>query len=65
MQMMQMMPRTAIHPLKIAAGVGAALLVWGLVLAYASSPAWAETITVNSTDDNVTDDGLCTLRRLM
>ena len=60
--MMQMMTRTAIHPLKIVAGVGAALLVWGLVLAYASSPAHAATITVNSTDDVVGNDENCTLR---
>ena len=60
--MMQMMTRTAIHPLKIAAAVGAAFLVWGLVLAYASSPAQARTITVNSTADPGADDALCTLR---
>ena len=61
--MMQMMTRTAIHPLKIAAVLGAAFLLWGLVLVYASSPAWAATITVNSTAD-VADgtDGECTLR---
>ena len=53
---------TAIHPLKIVAAVGAAFLMWGLVLAYASNPAWAAGITVNTTDDNETDDGLCTLR---
>jgi CSLREA domain-containing protein len=62
MQMMQMMTRTAIHPLKVLAAVGAALLVWGLVLAYASSPAWAANITVNSAADTVADDGDCTLR---
>jgi CSLREA domain-containing protein len=60
--MMQMMTRTAIHPLKIAAAVGAAFLVWGLVLAYASSPASAADITVDSTADTVADDGACTLR---
>jgi CSLREA domain-containing protein len=62
MQMMQMTTRTAIHPLKIVAAVGAALLVWGLVLAYASSPAWAADITVNSTDDVAENNGVCTLR---
>jgi CSLREA domain-containing protein len=60
--MMQMMTRTAIHPLKIAAALGAAFLLWGLVLAYASSPARANIITVNSTDDVVANDGECTLR---
>jgi CSLREA domain-containing protein len=61
--MMQMMTRTAIHPLKIVAGVGAAFLLWGLVLAYASSPAQAVPLTqVNSTADTVADDGVCTLR---
>jgi CSLREA domain-containing protein len=50
--MLQMMTRTAIHPLKIAAGVGAAFVLWGLVLAYASSPAYADTtFAVNSTGD--------------
>ena len=33
--MMQMMTRKAIDPFKIVAGVGAAFLLWGLVLAYA------------------------------
>jgi CSLREA domain-containing protein len=57
----QMMTRTAIHPFKIVAVVGAFLL-WGLVLAYASSPAQAVTTTeVNSTADTVADDGVCTL----
>jgi CSLREA domain-containing protein len=60
--MMQMMTRTAIHPLKIVASVGVALLVWGLVLAYASSPAWAADITVDSLSDTVADDEHCTLR---
>ena len=60
--MMQMMTRTAIHPLKIAAALGAAFLVWGLVLAYASSPALAADITVDGTADTVADDGECTLR---
>ena len=61
--MMQMTPRTAIHPLKMVAAVGAALLLWGLVFAYASSPAWAADITVNSTADGAEGaDGECTLR---
>ena len=60
--MMQMMTRTAIHTLKIAAALGAALLAWGLLLAFASSPAWAANITVNSTADPGTDDAECTLR---
>ena len=60
--MMQMMTRTAIHPLKIVAALGAAFLLWGLVLAYASSPAWAETITVNTTTDEQTTNGTCSLR---
>ena len=61
--MMQIMPRTAVHPLKIVAALGAAFLVWGLVLAYTSSPAWAATITVNSlADDAEGADGECTLR---
>jgi CSLREA domain-containing protein len=51
-------------PLKImATTVGAALLVWGLLFAYASSPAWAADITVNSlADDADGADGECTLR---
>jgi CSLREA domain-containing protein len=58
-----MMTRTTMHPLKILAAVGAALLVWGLVLAYASSPAWAADITVNSLADDADGlDGECTLR---
>ena len=40
--MMQMTTRTAIHPFKVVAGVGAALLLWGLMLAYSASPAHAE-----------------------
>jgi CSLREA domain-containing protein len=60
--MMQMMPRTAIHPLKIVAALGVAFLVWGLVLAYASSPAWAAEITVNTTADELNADGDCSLR---
>ena len=41
------------HPLKIlATTVGAALLVLGLLFAYASSPAWASIITVNSIADD-------------
>ena len=39
--MMQMTTRTAIHPFKVVAGVGAALLLWGLMLAYSASPAHA------------------------
>jgi hypothetical protein len=47
-----MMPRTAIHPLKILATVGAAFVLWGLVLALTSSPAQAATTyTVDRTDD--------------
>jgi CSLREA domain-containing protein len=51
-------------PLKIlATTVGVALLVWGLLFAYLSSPAWAATITVNSlADDADGADGECTLR---
>jgi CSLREA domain-containing protein len=62
--MMKMMPRTAIHPWKIVPAVGAALLVWGLVLAFASSPAWAsdDIITVNTTADEQNTDGDCSLR---
>jgi CSLREA domain-containing protein len=64
-----MMRRTGVvlalmHRLKILAPtVGAVLLVWGLLLAYFSSPAWASTITVNSlADDADGTDGECTLR---
>jgi hypothetical protein len=47
-----MMTRTTMHPLKILAAAGAAFLVWGLLLAYASSLAYADTtFTVNSTGD--------------
>ena len=50
-------------PLKILApSVGVALLVWGLLFVYVSSPAWAATITVNSTADPGVDDAQCTLR---
>ena len=50
-------------PLKIlATTVGVALLVWGLLFHYLSSPAWAATITVNSTADPGADDAECTLR---
>jgi len=51
-------------PLKIlATTLGAALLVLGLLFAYASSPAWAAIITVNSlADDADGTDGECTLR---
>ena len=54
------------HPLKIlAATFGAGLLVWGLLFFYASSPAWAAIITVNSLADAAdantggTFDGVC------
>ena len=52
------------HPLRIlATTVGTALLVLGLLFAYASSPAWAAIITVNSlADDADGTDGECTLR---
>jgi len=52
------------HPLKIlATTVGTALLLCGLLFAYASSPAWAAIITVNSlADDADGADGECTLR---
>jgi hypothetical protein len=52
--MMQMMTRTAIHPLKIVAGVGAALLVWGLVLAYSASPAHAALDSCTTIGDTTT-----------
>ena len=57
-----MMTRTTMHPLKILAAVGVAFLVWGLVLAFASSPAWAAEITVNTTADEQNTDGTCSLR---
>jgi CSLREA domain-containing protein len=59
-----MMSRTReVHWLKIlATTVGAALLVLGLLLAYASSPAWAADITVTTTDDELNDDADCSLR---
>jgi CSLREA domain-containing protein len=57
-----LMPRTAIHPLKILAAVGAAFVLWGLVLAYASSPAWASIITVGTSADEQNTDGDCSLR---
>jgi len=57
------MTRTTMHPFKMLAAVGAVFLVWGLLFAYASSPAWAATITVNSlADDADGADGECTLR---
>jgi CSLREA domain-containing protein len=68
---MQMMVRTVgvlalayMQPLKISApSVGAALVLCGLLFAYTSSPAWANTITVNSlADDADPNDGECTLR---
>jgi CSLREA domain-containing protein len=50
-------------PLKILAPtVGVALVVWGLLFAYLSSPAWAETITVTTTTDEQTTNGTCSLR---
>jgi CSLREA domain-containing protein len=57
-----LMTRTAMHPLKILAVVGAAFLMWGLLFADASSPAQAATLTVNSLDDTTANDGRCTLR---
>jgi CSLREA domain-containing protein len=60
-----MMSRTReVHRLKIlATTVGAALVVLGLLLAFASSPAWAAQITVNSLEDDADGlDGECTLR---
>ena len=56
------MMRKAMHPLKIVAVVGASLLMWGLLSAYASSPAQAATLTVNSLSDTMANDGQCTLR---
>jgi CSLREA domain-containing protein len=57
------MTRPAMHPLKVLAVVGAAFLVWGLLFAYASSPAQAATLTVNSLADGArANDGQCTLR---
>jgi CSLREA domain-containing protein len=50
-------------PVEDACRRGVALLLWGLLLAYSASPAQASTITVNSKlDDELPDDGLCTLR---
>jgi len=63
-----MMSRTLVvlalmHPLKIlATTVGAALLVWGVLFAYVSSPAWANTITVNTTADEQNTNTQCSLR---
>ncbi len=55
--------RPAMRPLKILAAVGAAFLMWGLLFAYASSPAQAATLTVNSLADGTpANDGQCTLR---
>jgi hypothetical protein len=47
------MGRTLFLPtsLKIVAAVGAAFVLWGLLLAYSAGPAYAATITVNSLDD--------------
>jgi CSLREA domain-containing protein len=52
------------HPLRILApSVGVALLVWGLLFAHLSSPAWASPITVKSlADDPDRTDAECTLR---
>jgi CSLREA domain-containing protein len=51
-------------PLKISApSVGVELVVWGLLIAYLSSLAWAADISVNSlADDADGTDGECTLR---
>jgi CSLREA domain-containing protein len=50
-------------PLKILAPtLGVALLVWGLLFVYISSPAWAAEITVNTTTDERNTDGDCSLR---
>ena len=54
--------RTVMQSLKIVAVVGAAMLMWGLLFAYASSPAQAATLTVNSLSDTTANDGQCTLR---
>lgn len=56
-----MMMHSAMHPLKILAALGAALLLWGVLLAYSASPAQASTITVNSLADTAANDGKCTL----
>jgi CSLREA domain-containing protein len=57
------MMRPAMHPLKILAAVGAVFLMWGLLFAYASSPAQAATLAVNSLADGTpSNDGQCTLR---
>ena len=58
-------------PLKVlATTLAAALVVWGLLFVYLSSPAWAAEITVNTTADTLdtsdptggNSDGLCSLR---
>ena len=58
------MGRTLFLPtsFKIVAALGAAFVLWGLLLAYGASPAQAATITVNSLADTTADDGQCTLR---
>ena len=57
------MTRTAMHPLKMLAVVGAAFLMWGLLFAFDASPAQAATLTVNSLADGTpANDGRCTLR---
>jgi CSLREA domain-containing protein len=54
------------HPsLKMLAAVVAAFLLWGLLLAYAASPAQADTITVNSLSDTAANEGKCTLREAL
>ena len=58
-----LMTRAAMRPLEILAVVGATLSMWGLLFAYASSPAQAATLTVNSLADGTpANDGQCTLR---
>ena len=51
------------HPLKIlGTTVGAALLVWGLLFVYVSSPAWANTINVDTLADEQITNTQCSLR---
>jgi CSLREA domain-containing protein len=50
-------------PLRIlATTVGAALLVWGLLFVYISSPAWANTINVDTLADEQNTNTQCSLR---
>jgi CSLREA domain-containing protein len=50
-------------PHKISAPtVGVALLVWGLLFAYVSSPAWANTINVDTLADEQNTNTQCSLR---